>query len=438
MQGSSFGESCFFQWLLFPSTKAFISNLADDCSGLERSLFCINTLLHPTAGSLEVFVYIAKSESREALGATEKCLSVRLRMGKGGVSTLCPQRRVAISESGKHFTRDYMGISVQDSFKGGPDIKNRCRILSERAFRPLLFSLLAVSIVSLFLVHGTGVVLFRANNLGRQCFETPIEDRDSLKRFKIAMVTCSDESGTNPKRSFQGLMKLVEPNKRSYAERHGYDFIDESDIVDKTRPPSWSKILAVRKNLPKYDWIFWNDADSLVTNPNINLEDVLYSITGNMDYEDMPDFIVTEDVTGVNAGMFFFRNSSWSMQFLDLWWNQTSFILPFGRPKSGDNDALKGLVKSMPKDEKKQHVRIPRMQCVFNSNMWSPSWKSSHRLMTLSKTVWRGVYAKGDFMIHLAGLNDKKKWVKKILQELEEEKSTFKDRIVNDLSMLHF
>jgi len=92
----------------------------------------------------------------------------------------------------------------------------------------------------------------------------------------------------------------------------------------------------------------------------------------------------------------------------------------------------------MPKDEKKKHVRIPRMQCVFNSNMWSPSWKSSHRLMTLSKTVWRGVYAKGDFMIHLAGLNDKKKWVKKILQELEEEKSTFKDRIVNDLSMLHF
>lgn len=359
-------------------------------------------------------------------------------MGKGGVSTLCPQRRVAISEGGKHFPRDYMGIRVQDSFKGGPDIKNRCRILSERAFRPLLFSLLAVSIASLLLVHGTGVVLFRANNLGRQCFESPIADRDSLKRFKIAMVTCSDESVTNPKRSFQGLMKLVEPNKRSYAERHGYDFIDESDIVDKKRPPSWSKILAVRKNLPKYDWIFWNDADSLVTNQNIALEDVLYSITGNMDYEDMPDFIVTEDVTGVNAGMFFFRNSEWSMRFLDLWWNQTSFILPFGNCKSGDNDALKDLVKSMPKDEKKQHVRIPRMQCVFNSNMWSPSWKNSHRLMTLSKTVWRGVYAKGDFMIHLAGLNDKKKWVKKILQELEEEKSTFKDRIVNDLSMLHF
>lgn len=92
----------------------------------------------------------------------------------------------------------------------------------------------------------------------------------------------------------------------------------------------------------------------------------------------------------MDMGMFFFHNPEWSMRFLDLWWNQTSFIIPFSHCKSGDNDALKGLVKSMPKDEKKKHVHIPCMQCVFNSNMWSPSWKCSHHLLTLSKIVWRG------------------------------------------------
>ena len=56
-----------------------------------------------------------------------------------------------------------------------------------------MFSLLAVFIVSLLLVHGTEVVLLRANNLGRQCFETSTADKDSLKRFRIAMVTCSNE-----------------------------------------------------------------------------------------------------------------------------------------------------------------------------------------------------------------------------------------------------
>ncbi|KAH9324959.1 hypothetical protein KI387_005137 [Taxus chinensis] len=355
----------------------------------------------------------------------------------GGTSALCPQRRAAVPEGVRYFQRDFIGITVRDSFKGDPDIKHRCWILSQRFFRPLMYLVASLIIVTLLLIHGSGVVLFRANNLGRQCFETPIKNRDSLKKYKIAMVTASDESGSIPTRSFQGLMKLVEPNKKSYAQSHGYDFIDASDAVDKNRPPSWSKILAVRNNLPNYDWIFWNDADSLVTNPNIYLEDVLYSITGDMDYEKMPDFIVTEDVTGVNAGMFFFRNSEWSRMFLDRWWNATGFIRPPGQSKSGDNDALKHLIKTMPQDEKK-HVRIPRMQCVFNSNMWSPSWKSSHRLMTLTKTVWQGVYAKGDFMVHLAGLNDKKKWVRKILHELEEEKGMFKNRIIRDISMIRF
>jgi hypothetical protein len=32
-------------------------------------------------------------------------------------------------------------------------------------------------------------------------------------------------------------------------------------------------------------------------------EDIIKSIVGNMEFHEMPDFIVTEDVTGVNAGM---------------------------------------------------------------------------------------------------------------------------------------
>jgi hypothetical protein len=31
-----------------------------------------------------------------------------------------------------------------------------------------------------------------------------------------------------------------------------------------------------------------------------------------------------------------------------------------------------------------------------------------------------GVYARGDFMVHLAGLNDKKKWAKKVLLDIED------------------
>ncbi len=35
-------------------------------------------------------------------------------------------------------------------------------------------------------------------------------------------------------------------------------------------------------------------------------EDIIYSVVGDTAFEDMPDFIVSEDVTGVNAGTLLF------------------------------------------------------------------------------------------------------------------------------------
>lgn len=343
-----------------------------------------------------------------------------------------PQRRSAKLPTfflfAKDLPKDLSMLRMQVSFKGDTDY---CRFLwwpSFGFFKSIAVLVIVVMVLSATLMYGTGVLLERANLLGRQCFDLKTSSRkeSAEDRFKFAIVTCQDGGKGVPGRSFEGLAELVTPNKLSYANRHGYQFIDASNLLDKSRPPSWSKILAVRMHLPHYDWVFWNDADSLVTNPTIALDDIIYSIVGNTNFNEMPDFIVTKDVTGVNAGMFFFRNSSWSLQFLDLWWNQTSFIRPFGQRKSGDNDALKFLIERMPAQQRKQHVRFPEMQCVFNSNPWNPSLRSGHRLMTLTKTVWQGVYSKGDFMVHLAGLNDKKPWIEKILQDIEEEEKMTK------------
>lgn len=169
----------------------------------------------------------------------------------------------------------------------------------------------------------------------------------------------------------------------------------------------------------------------------------------------MSFLVAVSDALSCNAGMFFFRNSDWSRQFLDRWWDQTDFIQPFGQSKSGDNTALKHLINVMDKEEFKRHVRVPEMQCLFNSNLWRPSWRSCHRLITVTKAVWQGrlsylllwepfvtdypfrdmisnirlliagVYARGDFMVHLAGLNDKSKWMRNVLRET----GTWKDPI---------
>ncbi|KAJ6836676.1 putative alpha-1,6-mannosyltransferase MNN10 isoform X1 [Iris pallida] len=110
------------------------------------------------------------------------------------------------------------------------------------------------------------------------------------------------EDGLIRRRSFEGLADLAGRNKRGYAGRMGYGFVDAERLVDPHRPPSWSKIPAVRSCLGDSDWVFWNDADTIVTNFEISLENILESAIWHMDFNASPDLVVTEDINGVNAG----------------------------------------------------------------------------------------------------------------------------------------
>lgn len=304
----------------------------------------------------------------------------------------------------------------------------RCRV-------PVLLLALFSTLFFLASLHICATVLRCANELGRRCMPSTsaysdISSSATTRTPKIAMVSLSQEEsgdgeGRPPqRRSFRGVMAAVGGNKREYAARMGYDFVDAHDLVDPSRPPSWSKILAVRSQLPSHDWVFWNDADTVVTNPDISLENILLGVIGKADFDTAPDLVVTKDVNGINAGVFFIRRSKWSENFLQTWWNQTSFV-QFGSTKSGDNDALKYLIRNLSSDELRDHVQISPMQCLFNSYPWHPSWKSLYQLIFSSGAVWKGAYSKGDFMVHLAGLDDKKGWVARIIQELEAERKGY-------------
>lgn len=131
-----------------------------------------------------------------------------------------------------------------------------------RAFLVLFVITLVISALGFF---GSSHLLRRANDLGRHCCSRRGSAPAHFQRFKFAMVTCSDGSSTIPGRSFEGVMEMVAPNKKAYVRRHGYDFIDASSLLDATRPPSWSKILAVKEHLSQYDLVFWNDAVSFPT-----------------------------------------------------------------------------------------------------------------------------------------------------------------------------
>jgi hypothetical protein len=88
---------------------------------------------------------------------------------------------------------------------------------------------------------------------------------------KICLTTLTDEKQKSRAnkllawRNFDGLLELTWKNKQDYADKHGYHLYNESDMLDKSRPPSWSKIVAVERLLREENctWVFWLDADTV-------------------------------------------------------------------------------------------------------------------------------------------------------------------------------
>lgn len=131
-------------------------------------------------------------------------------------------------------------------------------------------------------------------------------------------------------------------NKFEYAEKHGYGFLSERNYVGYDRPISWYKVHKILNLLDQYDWIMWMDADSLVMNYNIKIEDII-----NQKFErqktvalspeigpgkepikcDLPellesDYIITQDNYSPCMGIFMIRNSKWSKDFFTRIYNQ--------------------------------------------------------------------------------------------------------------------
>ncbi|KAG2633138.1 hypothetical protein PVAP13_2NG277600 [Panicum virgatum] len=149
-------------------------------------------------------------------------------------------------------------------------------------------------------------LLRRANSLGRRCLPGAPDRLVRDPRLSLAIVTLADDgvSGSRGRRSFRGVLAATARNKRAYAAAQGYHLVAlPASAVDSSRPPSWSKVLALRVHLRRHHWLFWNDADTLVTNPEILLERILFSVIGPSDFDDSPDLVLTEDFGGVNAVM---------------------------------------------------------------------------------------------------------------------------------------
>lgn len=238
-------------------------------------------------------------------------------------------------------------------------------MIEKRARKVLLFNLMyRYKIISYFSREGSVIKLFVVSLLMYRA--------SMLLGGDIAVVSLAIGD------QFREAVALGIENKRLYCQKHDYDFICEEKSLDKSRPHAWSKILLILKVMenPQYKWIFWTDADSLIMNLALPLEDLI---------DENYNLIISQEKCIVNTGQFLIKNCEWSQDFLiniyshiecinHYWWDQGALNFEL----LNDDNLL--VTKILP-------------QRVLNSYP-----------VERDGDPYTNGYHKGDFIIHFAGI----------------------------------
>lgn len=211
--------------------------------------------------------------------------------------------------------------------------------------------------------------------------------------MKILVMTGFDNNG-----GYEDVGLLSAPNKAKYAFKHGYDFICKRNYEGYDRPISWFKIKHIIDLLPSYDYIFWTDADCVITNYNIRIEDLInnsidrpnkvfisphiHSVEVNLPKLEETNYIIAHDYYSPCMGNFIIKNCKWSIDFFTSIYNQTQFM----NDPIWDNRGQDYLFYHHP--ELMKDVKfVPKY--LINSMIYD--WKH------------------GDFLIHFPAINSKRR-----------------------------
>lgn len=176
-------------------------------------------------------------------------------------------------------------------------------------------------------------------------------------------------------------------SKRDYAVAHCYVYLEGgAEVWDRSRPIAWSKVgflLSILERVPPGTLIWLSDADVLITNPAVRLEDHVVPL--------LPadkDMLMTLDACGhVNSGNMLIRAGPWATAFwrqvdaqtdctYHIWWENAAIIKLM---EAGAGDRI-----HVTPDHKRFNAYL---QGLPGQPLWLP----------------------GDFLVHFAGVYDVKR-----------------------------
>jgi mannan polymerase II complex MNN10 subunit len=186
--------------------------------------------------------------------------------------------------------------------------------------------------------------------------------------------------------TFEPLAKTtLDGNKLPYCIKHGYPLLVKNDDwhdIHIGHEKGYLIQLAF-ESYPECDWVFFSECDTLITNMDTKLEDVIRN--------EKKHFVITVDINGINAGSFFVKNSPEGRGFVQ------DMIDNIGNFKNEQDFIVDSYFIS------KKHTNIMSLypQKTFNSY----DYKSYGRLYPTGLDCLgnNGSWEPGDFIIHFAG-----------------------------------
>lgn len=146
------------------------------------------------------------------------------------------------------------------------------------------------------------------------------------------------------------MSKKVAHNQRDYSKKKGYTYLEyKKNLAVETDPitgdtikwePYWSKIAAINNILNgkessslknKLRWIVWLDDDAVITNKEIDMEDVISHYTNHLINDDLNFFVTTDSFSSVplNSAVLFIKNNEWSRMFFNKVWEMRNTKVPY-------------------------------------------------------------------------------------------------------------
>ena len=189
----------------------------------------------------------------------------------------------------------------------------------------------------------------------------------------------------------------LESNCREYCEKYNYDcYIKKDNFVLEHLGFEKVRLLLELIKTNQYDWIYWRGADTLITNFQIKLEDLI---------DNNYHFLISLDVHGINSDSLFIRNSSQGIKLFED-------ILSYSNNAPEEQIVMRHLyesnqqiIKSIPQ----KFMNSYNYSLYTSEEPWNVYGVQHECTPKQDQLGYYGGWDIGDFLLHWPGIrNDKR------------------------------